>query len=537
MNTQTISKRLTFDVGIPTQYLGVVFYRIPGMKTLFTALFLVLLMAGASAQSSLFDDSKVCSIFIEIPADSLEVIMDDVLSDHYFMARFIFNDSLQRDTLENVGFRLRGNTSRYAQKKSFKISFNEYVPGRRYQEVKKINLNGQHNDPSMIREKLFYDTWKKAGLPERRTSFVRLYINNSYYGAYTTLEEYDKDWLDRVFGENDGNLYKCTYPADLVYEGDDQEDYKNIGSGTTTGGRAYDLQTNETEDDYSDLMALIATLNQTTDTTFIRLIREKLDVDMVLKAFAMDVATGNWDDYMYNKNNYFLYHAADGKFKFIAYDTDNTFGVDWVNRDWATRNCLDWPSHGEPRPLATKLFAIPEFFAKYKSYLDTIATYIIEPDSIFPRIEYLQEMITGAAVEDQYRSLDFGYSLNDFFNSTTLTIDGHTPYGIKPFLSLRQAKIIEQLGTSSEPDEQEKENLTITVYPNPAAEEVKVRLKGLKQPATIMLSDLKGNKLSESSLSAGNKTVLLKLSGLPVGIYMITVEVNGKQYSRKVLHQ
>ena len=208
------------------------------MKKLFLFLLPYLLLSGSvSSQNTLFDDTRLSVVYITIPADSLAVIYQDVVSDHYFMARFIFDDHVKRDTLENVGFRLRGNTSRYSAKKSFKISFNEYVQGRKYQGVKKINLNGQHNDPTLVREKLFYDTWKKTGLAERRTSFVRLYINQAYRGLYTNLEEFDKDWAERVFSDNDGNLYKCTFPADLVYINGDPQSYKDIQSTSVTGGQ------------------------------------------------------------------------------------------------------------------------------------------------------------------------------------------------------------------------------------------------------------------------------------------------------------
>ncbi|MTV80959.1 hypothetical protein GM546_14065, partial [Streptococcus pneumoniae] len=82
-----------------------------------------------------------------------------------------------------------------------------------------------------------------------------LYINQTYYGLYTNIEEIDKNWLQSLYGENDGNLYKCTYPADLGFLGTSQQAYKDVASSTVTGGRAYELQTNETQDDYSDFTA------------------------------------------------------------------------------------------------------------------------------------------------------------------------------------------------------------------------------------------------------------------------------------------
>jgi len=507
------------------------------MKRLLILLILILASSGVLvSQNSIYDDSRVSSVFIEIHPDSLDYIFENVLSDHYFMARFFYDHGSGIDTVENIGFRLRGNTSRYSQKKSFKISFNKYVPGRRYQGVKKLNLNGQHNDPTMVREKLYYETWKMAGFPERRSSFVRLYINYEYYGLYTNIEEFDNDWLKKVYGENNGNLYKCTYPADLVYIGNDQQDYKNIPSGSATGGRAYDLQTNEDEDDYSDLVELIRIIDQEPDSAFARAVADILNVDQVLKAFALDVVTGNWDDYMYNKNNYFLYHRADGKFNFITYDPDNSFGVDWIGRDWATRNCTDWVKHGEPRPLATKLLDVPEFNLRYRCFLDTLARVVIHPDTLFPKLDAFRNLISQAAIEDTYRTLDYGYTVNDFFNGFEQSIDNHTPYGIKPFIALRQAKVFEQLGTSSLPDISYNSQ-DIKVFPVPSSEKVNIRITRAKKETTrYVLTDSLGSVLEirESVPTGGD--ICIDLTSKPKGILFIRIELHDKVVVKKILH-
>jgi spore coat protein CotH len=502
-------------------------------------LLLALLFLSATnylfSQNTLFDESRVSSVYIEISPDSLAVIMTNVLSDHYFKAKFIYDYGSGRDTLQDVGFRLRGNTSRFSQKKSFKIGFNTYVPGRKYQDVKKINLNGQHNDPTMIREKLFYDTWKKSGMVERRTSFVRMYINHDYYGLYTNLEEFDKEWLDRVYGENAGNLYKCTYPADLAYLGSNQQFYKNIESGSATGGRAYDLQTNEVEDDYSDFVQLVTALNMPADSQFAAQISELINVDEFLKAFALDVASGNWDDYLYNQNNYYLYHnQITGKFEFISYDTDNTFGVDWMGQDWATRNCLDWISHGQPRPLAVKLLAVPAFQDKYRHYLDTIARFIILPDSIFPLIDAMKELNTPAAIDDTYRTLDYGYTLDDFNNGFTQTIDGHTPYGIKPFLTTRQQTILEQLAAASVPEFKPSDS-NIAVYPNPA--DFQITLSGLASSLTRQgrIVDMLGKQEIAFQWKNGLKEITLPVAELAPGLYMISINNGGQIQSSRFI--
>lgn len=475
-----------------------------------------------SQSAALYDDSRVSRIYLELPADSLQEMIQNLVNDHYYSTTFIFDDGTTRDTVPNVGLRLRGNTSLSAQKKSFKISFNAYEPGREYQGVRKLNLRGSHNDPTMVREKLFYEVWQNAGMQPRRAAFVQLYINGLYRGLYTNIEELDKQWLSRVYGENDGNLYKCTWPADLAYLGENQATYKAIMNNPES--RAYDLTTNETADDYTHLVDLIRTLNQPVDADYPAAIGAILNVESVLKAFALDVATDNWDDYFVNKNNYFLYdNPITGRFDFITFDTDNTFGVDWISSDWTKRNCLHWHTTFEPRPLATKLLAVPAFFNQYVHYLDSITRYIVHPDSIFDRIDHLHQLITPAAHADLFRTLDWGYTVSDFHNGFTQTIDGHTPYGIKPFLAIRHDSTLRQIAHlvshTSAPSQQEME---VAIFPNPATEWVLLQPPA-DSPNEILfglLQDCYGQTLQQWQWPAGS-TYTLSLLNLPTGMYQI----------------
>ncbi len=494
------------------------------MKYFFRLLLCGLVTPLFSQSNTLYDDSKIASIYLELPADSLTYMMDNLVNDRYLLSRFIFVDGDMRDTVEQVGLRLRGNTSLTAQKKSFKVSFNTFVSGRKYQGVKKLNLRGSHNDPTMVREKLFYDVWKKAGMPRRRASFVRVYINNEYRGVYTNMEEIDKEWLGDVFQADTGNLYKCTYPADLAYLGTNPNTYKAIMNGPET--RAYDLTTNEPEDDYSRLIQLITVLNQPVTIDFPAQISTILNVESVLKSFAIDVATGNWDDYFYNKNNYYLYdNPASGRFEFFTFDTDNTFGVDWVNRDWAKRDAMNWQKSGEPRPLATKLLAVPAFRNQFVHYLDSITRYITYPDSIFPRINTLHNLITPAAFNDVYRTLDYGYTMAEFHNGFTQTIDGHTPYGIKPFLSLRADSTLRQIEglVSSSSNPNTSPAVYFYTYPNPGTDwlfiQTNVSLAGQQVDGTVY--DKEGRLLLHWEWNAGPDPYRLSIQSLPAGLYQV----------------
>ena len=485
--------------------------------------FLALSVFSVKGQSvSLFDTAAVNNIYIEVSPDTLNWLYDpaNALSTRYFSARFIFTGAGGlRDTVENTGFRLRGNTSRFAAKKSFKISFSQFVSNRRYQGVKKINLNGEHNDPTLIRESLYYTLWHRAGMVPRRTNFVNVYINRNFYGLYTNLEEMDKDWLTRVYGESGGNLYKCVYPADLVYLGPDQQAYKALGYDSTTGDGAYTLQTNTTASDFTDLVQLCDILNLPADTAFERKIQLVLDVPEFLRAFALDVAAGNWDDYAYNKNNYYLYHHSDGKFRFIAYDCDNTFGVDWIGKDWATRNCQTWQNGSEARPLVSKLLARPYFYRIFNRMLSETTNGTTLPANCFPEIDRMKALIQASVQADTWRTRDYGYTFGSFTTGFTGAVDGHTPYGIKPFLTQRHASTQSQvILTSLLTEDVVGETF---VYPNPAIDELMLHRKvsGTKQP--VYITDPTGKIHPVTAVEwAGNETVF-SLKNLSPGLYFL----------------
>ncbi|RLD85665.1 MAG: hypothetical protein DRJ07_02585, partial [Bacteroidetes bacterium] len=101
-------------------------------------------------KTRVFDDETLPRIDIFIDTDSLALIFQDVESDHEYPANFTFTRNTDLDILDTIGFRLRGNTSRYSQKKSFKIAVNSFEKGRNFLGLEKLNINGEHNDPSII---------------------------------------------------------------------------------------------------------------------------------------------------------------------------------------------------------------------------------------------------------------------------------------------------------------------------------------------------------------------------------------------------
>ena len=177
-------------------------------------------------------------------------------SPHVCVVKFI--NRLIDTTITNVGIRIRGNTSRVSKKKSFKLSLNEFQKGQDLYGVEKLNINGEHNDPSIIRSKLCLDIFQKAGMTASRAAHTALYINGKYMGLYISVEHVDEEFVKKNFEDNTGNLWKCLYPADLTFKSNDPNAYKY-----RPGFTAYELSTNEDKNDYSELAHLINIINNT----------------------------------------------------------------------------------------------------------------------------------------------------------------------------------------------------------------------------------------------------------------------------------
>lgn len=412
---------------------------------------MLLFFTSAIAQPTLpidgdvFRDDVVGRVDITIDPDTLDWIYDNVDSNQEFHARFIFNNGLILDTIEDIGFRLRGNTSRNSAKKSFKVSFNTFESGRKWYGLEKMNLNGEHNDPSVVRSKLCWDLLRDFKIPGSRSNHVRVYINNDYYGLYINVEHIDEEFVKSRFGNNDGNLYKCLWPADLDYLGTNPENYKlTVNNG---GRRIYDLKTNTLQDDYTDLAHFINVLNNTPDDQFLCEIEKIFNVYDYLKIIAIDIFTANWDGYIYNNNNFYLYHnTSTGKFEYINYDLDNTYGIDFIGRDWDERNIYDWQQHGNnARPLYTQIIENQELRDQFSYYMEILNNELADQADYNLHIDSIKDRIDEYVATDPYYPQDYGYSISDFYDSFEEAIGGHVPYGIKPYISSRRSNTSIQL--------------------------------------------------------------------------------------------
>jgi hypothetical protein len=181
--------------------------------------------------------------------------------------------------------------------------------------------------------------FSRLGLPAPREAFVRLYVNNTLVGLYAVVESIDKRFLERVFNQDNGNLFEFDYTFDFNFEylGDDLDRYKEI----------FDPKTNESHSTFElfdPIHRMVRTANEASDAAFEGAMGEFLD----LKEFARHVAAENfvaendgWLGYA-GMNNFYLYQFGDRtQFQIITWDKDNTFlQSDFAIFERADRNVL-----------------------------------------------------------------------------------------------------------------------------------------------------------------------------------------------------
>ncbi len=473
------------------------------------------------AQSDLvFDDTTLPEIHISIDQSYLDQILapgsED--SEEEFSADFLFTSENYEANEPNVGFRLRGNTSRNSEKKSFKVAFNAFEKGRDLEGLEKLNLNGEHNDPSIIRSKLCWDLMGKMGVASPRSNHVKLYINEEYRGLYINVEHIDEEFAGDHFGDKTGNLYKCLYPADLNYKGENPDLYKEMGSGR----RTYELTINEDVDDYSDLANFIKVLNKTPLNDLPTELEKVFDVHSYLKILAVEIMTGHWDNYGFNQNNYYLYHnPVDDKFYYIPYDMDNTFAVDFFgNPDFAEHDMYEWYDDDRTRPLTQRLMSLQRYRRLLSFYMEELLEYY-DPEVLFPRVDALKVLIQEAAEADTYKSLDYGFTNADFDLSYTAELGySFVRMGLKPFISTRYESTVSQLIITSISSE-----VPFSLFPNPASNTLSI--SGPVGTYQLIITSLDGKVIHSGKFSGSDQSFSIPETVSSPGMYILSLISEG----------
>ncbi|MEK5330701.1 CotH kinase family protein [Lysinibacillus sp. FSL W8-0992] len=265
-----------------------------------------------SYETLVFNKSKVTTVDIEIPQEDWEDMLENAADEELKQANITINGK----TIENVAIRTKGNLSLRSvvnsdsDRYSLKVDFDYYDDTQSLYGLKKLNLNNNYSDSTLMREYLSYELMEKMGLPTPAHSYMYVTVNGEERGLYLGVEAVDETFLANNYGTNDGFLFKPDGTgSDLKYISDNIADYTGIG-----------LKTNEDNIEDSKLTDMLDAINNGGD------IEQYIDVDEMLRYFAVNTALVNLDSYQGNmKHNYYLYEN-NGVFSIIPWDYNMSFG-------------------------------------------------------------------------------------------------------------------------------------------------------------------------------------------------------------------
>lgn len=385
---------------------------------------------GSLGHEEVFDLTDVPEITISISSNQWNELLsnydEDRMNELYVEADFSFTKKDQTTTVADVGFRIRGNGFSRARPERgddephdpndpdwnyahFRVNFDKFVDDQEFMGLDSLNLKFFNGDPSYVREIYCYDLFHRFGVVNApRSSYVRLSIrikedpSAAYYGVYEMVEPVDKTFIKSRFPDSsDGYLWKCLWPAPLVYSW--AEDVMGIEN--EDEDFAYDLKTNKKdfEEAKEQFLDFMMELNGLEGEEFEEWIDGAFDVEGFLRAYAVNVAVGMWDDYWGNMNNFYMYFDEEGVGHFIAYDYDNTLGTGWYALD---RDPFNWGDLDEKKPLMYKILQVEE----YRNYYADCLQELVDPENGYldaaastERVNYWRNLI------EEYVPNDIGY--------------------------------------------------------------------------------------------------------------------------------
>lgn len=286
---------------------------------LFVVIYAVLPNVGIETKNSefsyeniVFNKNKVTTVDIEIAEEDWADMLENASAEELKQADITVNGK----KVENVAIRTKGNLSLRSvvnsdsDRYSLKIDFDYYDDTQSLYGLKKLNLNNNYSDSTLMREYISYELMEQMGLPTPAHSYMYVTVNGEERGLFLGVEAVDETFLANNYGSNDGFLFKPDGTgSDLKYISDDIEDYTGIG-----------LKTNEGTINQSKLVEMLDTINNGGD------IEKYIDVDEMLRYFAVNTALVNLDSYQGNmKHNYYLYEQ-NGVFSIIPWDYNMSFG-------------------------------------------------------------------------------------------------------------------------------------------------------------------------------------------------------------------
>jgi spore coat protein H len=246
-----------------------------------------------------------------------------------------------------VTVRLRGSSTRYLPKRSWKVDFG----AAEFEGRRKLNLVAEYVDASLMAEKLGYDLLSALHVPSPRARYARLSINGAAQGVYVEIEQIDHRFLAaHGFSDPTGTVYRCGN-MDCEMKG-----WKLPYQG------AWEKKNNLLEpDDARD--QLLQLISRAPEDQLEPALSQRLDLDRYLQSMAMEALIAN--NLVEDSQSFLVEDRAAGRFVYVPWDLNNA-----DSRFWPTYGVGMTPPSAHPLVGFSLIdTAIARTYAKRVTYL------------------------------------------------------------------------------------------------------------------------------------------------------------------------
>jgi spore coat protein CotH len=344
-----------------------------------------------SLQFDVFDENAVTTYEITMaPADWAAIVADP--QDNSWRNATV---QWRSETFPNCAVRPSGRISRTPgnPKPSLRISFNEFVPGRKFHGLTGVKLDGLTHDPSMMRDRLSYGVYRARGVPAPRYAHARVKVNGDLKGLYGVEERINKSFVERNFGQ----------PVQQLYDWPVRDDSRDLDWQGPTPLTLYvpvmfEPRIEGLPDGAAGVRNLVDAINNNPAA-----VPGIFDVDQFLNFMAVEVVTGQLDAYMASldvppwttvwSNNFYLYlNPQNGKYLFLPWDRDHGY----------RRTVSASITHGFDQRVVTNrvILQVPANLAGYRQCLQQLLDGPHATGPMQARVDFIHALIQPAALED-----------------------------------------------------------------------------------------------------------------------------------------
>ena len=347
--------------------------------------------------------------------------------------------------IDSCGIRFKGQSSfsHPNNKKSFKISFDEYRDDQLWDGMKSVALNNFYGDPTFMREKIHLDFCRNAGIAAPRANYANLSINDTSFAFYSMVESVDKKFLKSHYDNKNGDLFKAIDGFENSSLVSDFRWYTSVPDSYYT---RYELKTDGSPTAYPNLITLLDTLHHSTD------IVPALSVEMNLNSFysavAVDVLFANLDSYINTGRNFYFYFDPDTDLmEWIVWDVGLSFGGFGGGVSNFENLNLNYLISSTQRPLLGKIYNNAQLKNEYLYNLCLLYNNYFSEDLLFPQIDNITSIIRPFVYADtrkMYTNSQFEINILTDLNISGVGGGNRIP-GLKSFITAREANVQTQL--------------------------------------------------------------------------------------------